>query len=261
LLLGGIDLSVGPLSGFLVVVASFFINDDKPIVTILGGLVLIIVVAVIVGFVNGSLIRFAKFTPIAATLAMYIALQGLSFVLRDGPDGYINANFVAVIQYTVGPIPVAFIVLALLAILAEFMLRRRRWGWRLRAAGSDEESARRVGVKINRTVILGYVLTSLFTVLGAVMLMGQIGVGDPSQGVGYTLSSITAVVLGGTSLLGGRGTFIGTVFGALLITQLLNATTFLGLSTLWQYVFQGLLILVAAVAYSFVRARRKRVAA
>jgi ribose transport system ATP-binding protein len=261
LLLGGIDLSVGPLSGFLVVVASFFINDDKPIVVILGGLVLIVGVAVVVGFVNGSLIRFAKFTPIAATLAMYIALQGLSFVLRDGPDGYINANFVAVIQYTVGPIPVAFIVLAILAILAEFLLRRRRWGWRLRATGSDEESARRVGVKINRTVIFGYVLTSLFTVLGAVMLMGQIGVGDPSQGVGYTLSSITAVVLGGTSLIGGRGTFIGTVFGALLITQLLNATTFLGLSTLWQYIFQGLLILVAAVAYSFVRARRKRAAA
>ena len=110
-------------------------------------------------------------------------------------------------------------------------------------------------------MILGYVLTSLFTVLGAVMLMGQIGVGDPSQGVGYTLSSITAVVLGGTSLLGGRGTFIGTLLGALLITQLLNATTFLGLSTLWQYVFQGLLILVAAVAYSFVRSRRKRASA
>ena len=259
LLLGGIDLSVGPLSGFLVVVASFFVNDKKPIVVILVGFVLMIVVALAVGLVNSSLIRFAKFTPIAATLAMYIALQGLSFVLRDGPDGYINQGVVAVIQYTVGPIPVAFIVLVALAVLAEFLLRKRRWGWRLRATGSDEESARRVGVKINRTVITGYVLTSLFTVLGAVMLMGQIGVGDPSQGVGYTLSSITAVVLGGTSLLGGRGTFIGSVLGALLITQLLNATTFLGLSTLWQYVFQGLLILVAAVAYSFVRSRRTSV--
>ncbi len=258
LLLGGIDLSVGPLSGFLVVIASFFVNDKKPIVVILVGLLLMVVVGVAVGLVNGSLIRFAKFTAIAATLTMYIALQGLSFVLRNGPGGYINANVVAVIQTTVGPIPVAFILLVAAALLAEFFLRRRRWGWRLRATGSDEESARRVGVKINRTVILGYILTSLFTVLGAVMLMGQIGVGDPSQGVGYTLSSITAVVLGGTSLLGGRGTFVGTLLGAVLITQLLNATTFLGLSTLWQYVFQGLLILVASVAYSFVRARRTR---
>jgi ribose transport system ATP-binding protein len=261
LLLGGIDLSVGPLSGFLVVVASFFVNDKKPIVVILVGLLLVVVVGLAVGLVNGSLIRLAKFTPIAATLAMYIALQGLSFVLRDGPGGYINADFVAITQTTVGPVPVAFIVLVAIALLLEFLLKRRRWGWRLRATGSDEESARRIGVRTNRTVVLGYALTSLFTVLGAFVLMGQIGVGDPSQGVGYTLSSITAVVLGGTSLLGGRGTFIGSVLGALLITQLLNATTFLGLSTLWQYFFQGLLILVAAVAYSFVRVRRARAAA
>jgi ribose transport system ATP-binding protein len=253
LLLGGIDLSVGPLAGFLVVVASFFVNDNKPAAVILVGLLLMVLVAIAVGLVNGSLIRFARFTPIAATLAMYIALQGLGFVLRDGPDGYIDADVVEVIQYTVGPIPVAFILLVAAALVAELLLRRRRWGWRLRATGSNEESARRVGVKIDRTVILGYVLTSLFTALGAMMLMGQIGVGDPSQGVGYTMSSITAVVLGGTSLLGGRGTFIGTLLGAVLITQLLNATTFLGLSTLWQYVFQGLMILVAAVVYSFVR--------
>jgi ribose transport system ATP-binding protein len=260
-LLGGIDLSVGPLSGFLVVVASFFVNDNKPIAVIVIGLLLMMVVATAVGLVNGSLIRLARFTPIAATLAMYIALQGLAFVLRDGPDGYINADVVAVIQYAVGPIPVAFIVLIAAALFAELLLRRRRWGWRLRATGSDEESARRAGVKIDRTVILGYVVTSLFTVLGAVMLMGQIGVGDPSQGIGYTLSSITAVVLGGTSLLGGRGTFLGTLLGAVLITQLLNATVFLGLSTLWQYVFQGLLILVAAVVYSFVRPRHHGAAA
>src|SRR5262249_25573136 len=151
-----------PLSGFLVVVASFFLDDGKPTATIVGGLLLMVVVATLVGLVNGSLIRFARFTPIAATLAMYIALQGLGFVLRDGPDGYINAQGVAVIQYALGPIPVAFAALVAATLLAELALRHRRWGWRLRATGSDEESARRVGVKLDRTVILGYVLTSLF---------------------------------------------------------------------------------------------------
>ena len=261
LLLGGIDLSVGPLSGFLVVVASLFVTDRQPAWVIAAGLVVMAAVAVAVGLVNGSLIRFARFTPIAATLTMYIALQGLGFVLRDGPDGYIHAGVVATIQATLGPIPIAFLALVAAALVAELSLRRRRWGWRLRATGSDEEAARRVGVKVHRTVISGYVLSSLFTLLGAVMLMGQIGVGDPRQGVGYTLSSITAVVLGGTSLLGGRGTFLGTLLGAVLITQLLNATVFLGLSTLWQYVFQGLLILVAAIVYSFARPRRDRAVA
>jgi ribose transport system ATP-binding protein len=94
---------------------------------------------------------------------------------------------------------------------------------------------------------------SLFTALGAIMLMVQIGVGDPAQGVNYTLGSITAVVLGGTSLRGGRGTFIGTVMGAVLLTEVLNAVSFLGLSQTYQYVFQGALILAAALIYSTAR--------
>ena len=98
---------------------------------------------------------------------------------------------------------------------------------RLRAVGSDEESARRVGVPVNRTALLGYLGASLLTLLGAIVLLAQLGVGDPGQGTGYTLTSITAVVLGGTSLLGGRGTFIGTLMGAGLSVQVLNATVFL----------------------------------
>jgi len=196
--------------------------------------------------------------PIAATLAMYIALQGMSFLLRDSPDGYINFAVTEWINWQWGPIPVAFIVLVAVACAAEYMLRKSKAGWRLRAVGSDEESARRTGVRIDRTFVAGYIVCSLLTAMGAVMLMTQIGVGDPRQGVNYTLSSITAVVLGGTSLKGGRGTFIGTVLGAVLLTEVLNAVTFLGLSQTYQYVFQGALIVAAALIYS---AARKRVGA
>jgi ribose transport system ATP-binding protein len=147
-------------------------------------------------------------------------------------------------------------VLVVITLAMEWLLRRSEWGHRLRAAGSNEESARAVGVRINRTVVLAYVLSSLFTFLGAIVLLAQLGIGDPAQGVTYTLSSITAVVLGGTSLLGGRGTFIGTLLGACLIVQALNATTFLGLTQTWQYIFQGGLIVVAAVLYSQVRGTR-----
>jgi ribose transport system ATP-binding protein len=113
-----------------------------------------------------------------------------------------------------------------------------------------------VGVQVNRTVVFAYVASSGFTFLGALMLMAQIGLGDPSQGVSYTLTSITAVVLGGTSLLGGRGTFVGTLLGALLLIQVLNSTVFLGLDQMWQYILQGLLILVAAILYATARVRR-----
>ncbi len=253
LLMGGIDLSVGPLTGFLVVVASFFINDDKSAAVMLAGFLLMFLGALAVGTINGVLIRYANFTPIAATLAMFIAIQGCSFLLRDQPGGYISFPVTDWINWQWGPIPVAFIVLCAVALTLEYILRKHRLGWRLRAVGSDEESARRMGLRTDRTFITGYILCSLLTALGALMLMTQIGVGDPRQGINYTLASITAVVLGGTSLTGGRGTFIGTVLGAVLLTEVLSAVTFLGLTQTYQYLFQGVLIVVAALVYSTAR--------
>ena len=259
LLLGGIDLSVGPLAGFLVVLASFFVLDGRSPAVWALGFVLMFLCAVGIGLLNGSLIRYAKFTPVAATLVTYIGLGGLAFRLRSAPDGYIAASVTNAISTKVGAVPVAFVVFVLCALGLELGLRRTQFGMRLRAVGSDEESARRVGVPVNRTALLGYLGASVMTLLGAVVLLAQLGVGDPGQGTGYTLTSITAVVLGGTSLLGGRGTFIGTLMGAGLSVQVLNATVFLSLDQKWQYIFQGLLIVVAAIIYSQVRRTRSRV--
>jgi ribose transport system ATP-binding protein len=257
LMMAGIDLSVGPLAGLLVVIASFFINDGRSAPMILLGFVLIFASAGGAGALNGALIRFGKFTAVAATLATYIGFQGVSYFLRGVPGGFISESVTNDIDYKFGAVPVAFIALVVIVAVMELVLRRHPWGLRIRAVGSDEESARRVGVNVTRTVMSGYIATSLFVGLGAVILLAQLGVGDPAQGVSYTLSSITAVVLGGTSLLGGRGTFIGTFLGAGLIVQCLNATTFLGLTQTWQYIFQGVLILAAAVAYSQVRGQRQ----
>ena len=256
LLLAGIDLSVGPLSGFLVVVGSFFLNEGKSGGQWFLGFVLMAVAAMALGFTNGALIRFLRFTPVAATLATFIALQGLSFVLRDVPGGLIARGVTDAITTKIGPIPVAFIALVAIALAMEHALRRTAWGLRLRAVGSDDESARKVGVRVTPTVIGGYITVSLFVFLGAVMLLAQLGIGDPAQGEGFTINSIAAVVLGGTSLLGGRGSFIGTVFGSGLILQVLNGATLMGLSTTWELFFQGLLIVAAAVVYSQIRRRQ-----
>ncbi|HLM22532.1 MAG TPA: ATP-binding cassette domain-containing protein [Propionibacteriaceae bacterium] len=258
LLTAGIDLSVGPLAGLLVVVGSFFINDGKSGLVLLLGFLLMFAVALTTGAVNGSFIRFLKFTPVAATLTTYIALQGFSFLLRDAPEGIINRDVTDAITRKIGPVPLVFILLVVITIGMELVLRWRPWGLRVRAVGSDEESARRVGVPVTRTIILAYVASAGFTFLGALVLLAQLGIGDPAQGVGYTLSSITAVVLGGTSLAGGRGSFVGTLLGAGLIVQALNATTFLNLSQTWQYIFQGGLIVVGAVLYSQIRGARAR---
>ena len=142
-LMAGIDLSVGPLAGLLVVIASFFINEDKSALSIAAGFALMFAGAFVVGSVNGLLIRFANFTAIAATLATYIGLQGMSFLLRDGPGGYINSKVVEVLNWQFGPIPVAFVALVAFALVGEFVLRGTRPGWQLRAVGSRR--ARRGG--------------------------------------------------------------------------------------------------------------------
>ncbi|GAA2468171.1 ATP-binding cassette domain-containing protein [Terrabacter carboxydivorans] len=256
LMTGGIDLSVGPLAGFLVVIGSFFLTAEKSAAVMVLGLLVMLAAAVGTGAANGSLIRFAKFTPVAATLASYIGIQGLSYLLRDSPGGNIAISVTRLVKTKVGPVPVVFLLLVVVAVALEYGLRRRLPGLRLRALGSSEDASRRVGVDVDRTAVLAYVAASFFVFLGSIVLLGQLGIGDPAQGVGYTLSSITAVVLGGTSLLGGRGTFIGTLLGAGLIVQVFNAMVFLDLSQTWQYFFQGALIVAAAVIYSQVRRAR-----
>lgn len=255
---GGIDLSTGPLTGFLVVIASFFVNDKAPITAISLGLLTMLVVAVITGLVNGSLIRFVKFTAIAATLTTYIAIGGFAFLLRPEPGGYISQGFSDLLNSAAGPIPYVFMALFAATVIMEYVLRKSRWGWSLRAVGSNEEAARKVGVRTTRTIISAYVLSSFFVFFGAILLMVQLGIGDASQGVTYTLTGVTAVVLGGTSLMGGRGTYVGTFMGAILLIQVLNATVFLDLDQTWQYLLQAILILVAAVIYGVIRNRRAR---
>ena len=124
----------------------------------------------------------------------------------------------------------------------------------LRAIGCNELAAHRLGAQINRSVMLAYVLCALFTAVGGLLLAGQIGIGDPTVGANYTLQSISAVVLGGASITGGRGSFLGAFAGVVLIQEITSAAGFLGLGSAWQYWMPGLLILLAAGIYSRTRA-------
>jgi ABC-type sugar transport system ATPase subunit/ribose/xylose/arabinose/galactoside ABC-type transport system permease subunit len=250
---GGIDISAGPLAGLVAVIASFFLTTGKPGGVIAAGIMLMLAAAAGTGLCNGLLVRLGRFPPVAATLTTYIALQGISLLLRPFQGGYISSSVANAIQARVGPVPVAFAVAAAGGAGLEVALRRSAWGRSLRLVGSDAESARRAGVRVGATVIGAYLACSLLTFLGGVMLTAQIGVGDPTQGIAYTLESITAVVLGGTSLRGGRGSFLGALLGAMLIQELLNAMVFFSLSQAWQYWFEGLFVLVAAAAYTRAR--------
>ena len=147
-----------------------------------------------------------------------------------------------------------------LAVAAELLLRRTRSGVALRATGSDETRARQVGVPVTRTVLAAHVLCSLGAVLAGVVLATVVGVGDPNVGSNYTLTAIAAVVLGGASIFGGRGSYLGAALGAVLLQEITSATSFLRLPEAWQEWLPGLLILSGAAIFSQ-RGRRRGLAA
>jgi ribose transport system ATP-binding protein len=196
---------------------------------------------------------------VIATLATFIGVQGVALLINPVPTGLFSGEAAKTLSTAVGGVPVVFIAVVAIAIGAELLLRRGRLGLALRAVGSSEASAHRIGVHVGRTKILAYVICGAFAALASVMLAVQIGTGDATAGQNYTLQSIAAVVLGGASIYGGRGSFVGTVLGALLLTEMINAITFLELSDAWQYWFPGAVILVAAAIYA--RVSRIRLAA
>jgi ribose transport system ATP-binding protein len=155
-------------------------------------------------------------------------------------------------------IPVVFVVVLAIAIGCELLLRRSRFGRALRAVGSDETAAHRMGVRVGPTILAAYVLCGVFAALAAFMLAVQIGTGDATAGQQYTLQSIAAVAVGGASIYGGRGSVIGAVLGALLLTEVINALTFLQLGDAWQFWLPGGIVLVAAAIYA--RASGARIA-
>jgi ribose transport system ATP-binding protein len=247
---GGIDLSVGPLMGSLVVIESYYLVDNATVATQAAGWALLFGFATLVGLLNWLMIELAGIQPMIATLIMFTALQGLSLTLRPVPGGYISGQITDAITVAFRSVPVMAVIAVGLALTLEYFLYRTRRGMGLRATGSQPESARKAGISPRRMRLMAYVGCSLCAALAAIPLLAQIGSGDPAAGISYTLASIAAVVIGGASIFGGRGSFLGALLGALLICQVDAVTAFLHLTEAWTSVLLGAMMLAAVAAYS-----------
>lgn len=249
-LVGGIDLSVGPLMGLLVVIQSFFVHSGASAAEQGIGWALFAAVALGVGLINWVLIDPFGVHPMVATLATSMALQAVALLLRPVPGGIFDDAMVDVIAQTVGFVPVTVLLALVLALVLEFCLYKARIGLTLRGVGSRVEAARVAGLRPRMTVLLAYVGCSMLAAFAAVPLMAQVGSGNANVGGSYTLASVAAVVIGGASLFGGRGSFLGALLGALLITQVNVVTTFLDIGDAWQSYLLGAMILVSVTLYS-----------
>jgi ribose transport system ATP-binding protein len=247
ILLGGIDLSVGPLISLITTIASFTIVDGP------GGwfgVTLCLLAGLIVGGLNSVLIVSLRIPDLISTLATYSLVFGLALVVRPSPGGSVSERFVDLATMRLGWFPVAGLAVLAIGGLGEMLLVRGRIGTRLYAIGSRPEAAFVAGIRVDRIRCFAYLFSGFMAALAGLVIAARIGSGDPQAGSQFTLSSITAVVVGGTSVFGGRGTLVGTLLGATLLVMLQNALNQLHVTAYYQYIWTGTLLLLAVALYS-----------
>ncbi|HEX6208356.1 MAG TPA: ABC transporter permease, partial [Actinomycetota bacterium] len=249
LLAGYLDLSVGAMVTFGVVIASFLIGPDATASQIALGGGVILLAGLGLGVVNTVLVLGFKIPSIIATLATLSILNGISLTLRETPGGIINRDFTASLGTTLGPLPISFLLVVLAAGALDYWLHASGSGLQLRSTGFDERSAKRSGVRTKWVQGRALVLSALFAAVASFLVMTRSGVGNAAIGDSYVLNSITAAVLGGAALSGGRATFVGTLVASVLLALIISALPFLGLSGEHGLMIIGVLVLLAIVLF------------
>lgn len=247
ILTGGIDLSVGStlaLTG--AVTAGLMAGGTDPILAMLIGLIL----GAILGAINGIIITKGKVAPFIATLATMTIYRGLTLVYTEGKPisglGDSAAFKMLGKGYFLG-IPVPVLTMAITFAVLYFLLKKTTFGRRVYAVGGNEEASRLSGISVDRVKIYVYSLTGMLAALSSLILTSRLNSAQPTAGSMFELDAIAAVVLGGTSLTGGRGWIVGTLIGAMIIGVLNNGLNLIGVSSFFQQVVKGAVILVAVL--------------
>ncbi len=248
LLVGGFDVSVAALMTFCVVVASYTMTPTTSGWALFPGALALVGVGLLTGIFNAVIIRVFRLPSIIATLGTFSILEGASLWLRDHPEGPISGDVTDPLTRSVGFVPFAFVGVVVLAVLADVWLYRTRSGLALRAVGLDETSSRRLGMGTGRIVFLAFVVCSVMASIAGFYLAAQVQIGSPIIG-NFGLESIAAAVLGGASLAGGRGSYVGTLLAALFLSLIDNVLPLFHQPTEYSEMTIGLLILVALVLY------------
>lgn len=248
LILGGIDLSVGSVACLAgTMAAGFMVNNGF---NTFAGILASLIIGIFAGVINGLISSKLKIPPFIATLAMMSTARGASLIYSGGypisglPDSalYLGRG------YVLGtPVPVIFMIVAV--ILAWVTLSKTKFGRYVYAIGGNEEAARLSGIKINLVKTYVYAICGLSAAVTGVLLTTRLASSQPTLGTGMELDAIAAVVLGGTSLFGGRGYIFGTIIGGMFLTVLGNGFNLLGVSSFWQMTARGVILVIAVLLY------------
>ncbi|MEM6373046.1 MAG: ABC transporter permease [Pseudomonadota bacterium] len=240
----GLDLSVASIMATVAVLSTSLI-DVTPVIFAVG-----LMLGAVIGAVNGYLVAYRHVTPFLATLATMIVLQGVRFAYTGGaPGGTLRETFRFLATGSVLGIPVALMVLAVVAFGMHWLLERTIFGRRLKLFGDSPDAAYMTGAPTKLLQVMAYVISGVMAALAGLFLVGYVGIVDNWTGRGYELDSIAAAVIGGAALSGGKGSVPGVLLAALILVSLFNIVVILGLSIELQLVIKGTLIILAAAVY------------
>lgn len=255
ILTGGIDLSVGSVIA-LSAMAGAYAAKAMPDQLFLA-LAVAILVGAVAGAVNGFVVSILDVPPFIATLGMLTLASGLAYVIGGGaPINGLPQNFSQFANTEILGLTIPVILMIIGIVGFGIMMRRTKFGMHVYAVGGNEQASRIAGIKTGRVKFLVYTISGALAGVSGIMLASRTINGSPSLGVGYELDAIAAVVIGGASLMGGRGTIWGTALGLLMIQTLNNGLDILTVPAYWQDVVKGLLI-VAAVSVDVWAAKRR----
>lgn len=244
ILIGGIDLSVGSLAG----VSGIILGLSLPSLGLIGSILACLAAGAFAGLLNGSIITFGRVAPFVVTLGMMSVGRSMAYVLSGANSiGGLPAGLGDLSSDTPGGIPLDFWCLIVAYAVCWCFLTWAKGGRTLYAIGSNAEAARVAGLGIVRWSVFAYVISGLMSAVAAIFLASRILSIDPIGGAGLELDSIAAVVIGGASLFGGRGSIIGTLFGVFIMVFIRNGLNLLNVSPYWQGTAIGSIIIAAVV--------------
>ena len=252
---GGIDLSVGSIVGLTGCVALISMNSSG---SDYFGILLGLLSGAAVGLTNGILVAYFRLPPFIMTLATLTAARGVALEITQGQP-ITRSTPVAIYlgQGFIGPVPVPICLMVIIVLATHFILSSTPMGSYIYSVGGNEEAARLSGVKVGRIKVFVYVVSGLCSALTGLILTARLASAQPNIGIGFELDAIAAVVLGGTSLMGGEGKITGTLLGAFVIGVLNNGFNLLNVSPYYQMIAMGLVIVIAILFDKFLKTKVK----
>ena len=252
ILTGGIDLSVGSILALSSALTAGLLGSGMPVTL---AILISLILGCILGMINGLLISYGKLAPFIVTLATMTIFRGATLVYTNGNPITKGLSDTFLFQflgqgYIVG-IPFPVIIMFIVFIVLYVLLHKTAFGKSVYAIGGNEKAAYISGVKLNKVKIIIYSISGIMASISGLIITSRLSSAQPTAGASYEMDAIAAVVLGGTSLSGGKGRILGTLIGALIIGVLNNGLNIIGVSAFWQQVVKGVVILIAVLIDRF----------